>query len=119
MTTAEKNAVREIAKKLDVRKVDPRRFYFVNDGAYCWIGDRADLNAADARYLSALHRFAARPDEGKPDELAREKDDHYPDICGRTKCIAASHGSAGYVDFDDLPESWQDGSGLGPIRPLR
>lgn len=114
-----KLAVAKIRAKLSLKRLAPSRLYSVNDGAYTWIGDRADLNTADARYLAALHRWAENPSDGKPAVLeAEEEDEHYSDVCSRCTCFAATHGGAGIVSWDDLPEDWQDGSALGPISPL-
>lgn len=119
MTTTEKKAVSKIRAALGLKRLDPRRLYSVSDGAYTWIGDRADLNTADARYLAALHRWAENPSDRKPAVLEAEEDDeHYSDVCSRCTCFAATHGGAGIVSWDDLPEDWQDGSALGPILPL-
>jgi hypothetical protein len=102
MTNIEKNAVAEIRKFLQVSRLDPRRLFIVDDGQYCWIGDRDDLTAEDARTLCDL--------DGASEE-------EYAAICGRVRPLAVVSGH-GVVSWDELPESWRDGSALGPIAPL-
>jgi hypothetical protein len=102
MTTIEKNAVAEIRRFLEVSRLDPRRLFLCDDGQYCWIGDRAELTAEDAWTLGDL------------DDASEEE---YAAICGRLRPLAVVSGH-GVVRWEDLPESWRDGSALGPIAPL-
>lgn len=122
MKTATRAALAAIRRQLGVARLDPRRLYLVYDGAYHWIGDRAALTAELARKMAFAHREGCRPDlvtQRERDE-AQEKwgADWYSLACNSARCVAASHGSAGRADWDALPESWRDGSALGPIAPL-
>ena len=108
----------EVRKTCGVKRISPRRLFAVDDGAYTWIGDRADLSASDARDLRAIHAVGNRPDLADAETKDRADRADYDAICTRCRCISASHGSAGNVEFSDLPEDWQDGSALGPIMPL-
>jgi hypothetical protein len=103
--------------KLNLKRLDPRRFFCVDDGAYTWIGDRADLTAADARALRAINRVGTRPDLATAAEHAAAQAADYSGICHRVPCIAASCSSGHTVKWEDLPESWRDGSALGDIAP--
>ena len=100
-TADEKAAIAEIRSALKLKRLDPRRLYIVEDGAYSWIGDRAELTAANARILS---------------DVKNSTEEDYEKAC-RCRCLAASHGG-GDANFFYLPESWRDGSALGPISPL-
>jgi hypothetical protein len=100
-TADEKSAIAEIRAALKLKRLDPRRLYIVDDGAYSWIGDRAELTAENARILS---------------DVKNSTEEQYEAAC-RCRCLAASHGG-GDANFFDLPESWRDGSALGPISPL-
>lgn len=119
MKNKEKNAIKTIREKLNVRKLNPRRLYLVDDGAYHWIGDRADLTAADARALRAISAVGTRPDLADAETRNAADLADYDAICQRCSCIAASHGAAGIVRMDDLPQDWRDGYALGDITPLR
>ena len=118
MKTTTKSALAEIRDHLGVSRIDPRRLYQIDDGAYTWIGDRADLTAKDARALRAINRIGCRPDLATREERELAAATDYDALCGRCSCISATHGAAGIVRWDDLPRSWQDGSALGPIKPL-
>lgn len=107
-----------IRTKLNLKRLDGRRFFAVDDGAYTWIGDRAELTAGDAAALRAINRVGTRPDLASPAEKDAADAADYDAICGRVSCIAATHNSAGIVAWDALPESWRDGSALGEIAPL-
>lgn len=115
MTNATRKALANIRRQLGVSRLDPRRLYSVSDGAYTWIGDRADLSRPDARALRAIDRYATDPSRYPADGVTAEE---YTDICGRCPCVSATHGAAGVANWDDLPQSWRDGSALGPCRPL-
>ena len=117
MTTDTRTALAKIRAKLGLSRLDPRRLYIVDDGAYCWIGDRTDLSAADARALRAIDSVGGNPANASRDDRETAEAADYDAICNRSKAIAGTDGS-GLVDWDDLPESWQDGSALGPISPL-
>jgi hypothetical protein len=104
--------------ELNTKRLDSRRLFFVDDGAYTWIGDRADLTAADARALRAIHRAGTRPDLATAAEHSAAKAADYDAICNRVPCIASSCGSGRSVKWEDIPESWRDGSALGEIIPL-
>lgn len=97
-----RDVIASVRAACGVRRLDPRRLFAVQDGDCTWIGDRADLDEKDARALRAID---------ETDEA------DYAAICSRCRCISATNG-AGPVNWDDLPEDWQDGSALGPIRPL-
>lgn len=122
MKTTTKSAIAAIRRQLGVARLDPRRLYLVDDGAYRWIGDRAGLTADLARKIAFANRDGRRPDlvtQRERDEAdARWGADWYSLACNSARCVAASHGSAGRADWDALPESWRDGSALGPIAPL-
>ena len=118
MKTKTKAALATIRAKLSLRRLSARRLFRVNDGAYTWIGDRADLTAVDARDLRAIHVCGSRPEIADKATWARHKAADYDSICGRVPCIAATHGAAGIVRYEDLPADWQDRSALGPIEPL-
>ena len=118
MTKNTRTALAKIRAKLGLFRLDPRRLYIVDDGAYCWIGDRADLSTADARALQAIDACGRHPDRASLAERAACNAADYDAICNRCSAIAGTDGSCGLVDWDDLPESWQDGSALGPISPL-
>lgn len=108
-------SIASIRSRLGLRRLDPRRLYLVDDGAFRWIGDRADLTASLARCLRGAHRVGSRPDLATA--LDRAAADGYDAACGEVRAVASVCGS-GLVSWDDLPESWKDGSALGPIRPL-
>lgn len=108
----------EVRKTCGVARLNPRRLFAVEDGACTWIGDRADLDARDARDLRAINAVGARPDLADAETRRMADAAHYDAICARCRCISATHGAAGPVDWDDLPEDWRDGSALGPISPL-
>ena len=61
MTKNTSTALAKIRAKLGLSRLDPRRLYIVDDGAYCWIGDRADLSTADARALRAIDSAGGNP----------------------------------------------------------
>ena len=113
-----KQVIEEIRKTCGVKRIDPRRLFAVDDGACTWIGDRADLSAKDARDLRAVSAAGTRPDLADAETRRQADEADYDAICTRCRCIAATHGSAGPVRFEDLPEDWRDGSALGPIMPL-
>lgn len=117
MTKNTRTALAKIRAKLGLSRLDPRRLYNVDDGAYCWIGDRADLSTADARALRAIDSVGGNPANASRDDRETAEAADYDAICNRSKAIAGTDGS-GLVDWADLPESWQDGSALGPISPL-
>lgn len=113
MKNSTRKAIAEIREKLGLKRINPRRLYMVDDGAYSWIGDRADLTSADARLLKRVDFEGRRPDlAGKPQISAED----YSDACGRCRAIAGTHSSGAL--WENLPESWRDGSALGPISPL-
>ena len=118
MTKNTRTALAEIRAKLGLSRLDPRRLYIVDDGAYCWIGDRTDLSAADARALQAIDACGRHPDRTSLAERNACDAADYDAICNRCPCLSASHGGAGVASWEDLPESWRDGSALGPISPL-
>jgi len=113
-TSSAKTAI-AIRQWLSVKRIHPRRLYMVEDGAYRWIGDRADLSAPDARALKAITDYATDPSRHPADGISAEA---YTEICGRCPCLAATHGAAGIVSWEDLPEDWQSGFALGPIAPI-
>ena len=115
ITTDTTYAIACIRARLGLRRLDPRRLYLVDDGAYLWIGDRADLTAPLARCLRAAHRVGSRPDLATASDRAAA--DGYDAACSVVRNLASVCGG-GLVSWDDLPESWRDGSALGPIRPL-
>lgn len=117
MTKTTAAALAAIRQKLGLKRISPRRLYMVNDGAYRWIGDRANLTTKDARGLAVVSLLGSHPDRSTPELQAEHDSIEYGDICGRVGCVASLCG-AGYVSLDLLPESWQDGSALGPIKPL-
>ena len=118
MTQNTRTALAKIRAKLGLFRLDPRRLYIVDDGAYCWIGDRTDLSAADARALRAIDSVGGNPANASRDDRETAEAADYDAICNRCSAIAGTDGACGLVDWDDLPESWQDGSALGPISPL-
>ena len=118
MTQNTRTALAKIRAKLGLSRLDPRRLYIVDDGAYCWIGDRADLSTTDARALQAIDACGRHPDRASLAERAACNAADYDAICNRCDCLSASHGAAGVASWEDLPESWRDGSALGPISPL-
>ena len=113
-----KQVMDEVRKTCGVKRISPRRLFSVDDGAYTWIGDRADLTAKTARDLRAIHSIGSRPDLATAEDRETAEAADYDALCGGCRCISATHGSAGNVEFPDLPEDWQDGSALGPIMPL-
>jgi hypothetical protein len=121
MNTSQRSAIDAIRKHLGVKRLDSRRLYLVNDGAYKWIGDRADLTAELARQFAFAHREGTRPDLVTQAERAEAKEnwgeDWYSHACSQNSTIASTCG-AGPVNLRDLPEDWQDGTALGPIAPL-
>ena len=109
-----------IRAQLGVRRLDPRRLFLVNDGAYTWLGDRADLTAETARMFRLAHREGSRPDLVS-DAERREADaawgaDWYSRACASITCVASTSGAG--EDLTALPDDWRDGSALGPILPL-
>lgn len=110
--------IAEARKTCGVSRLDPRRLFLIEDGAYTWIGDRADLTAKSARDLQVIHLGAIAPDRATADDRALYDAIDYDAICNSCRCISATHGSAGPVKWDDLPDDWKDGSALGPIKPL-
>ena len=117
-TMNKRDVMASVRAACGVKRLDPRRLYAVRDGDCTWIGDRADLDEKDARALRVIEEVGLRPDLADDETRRRWDEADYDAICGRRRCISATHGSAGVVDWDDLPEDWQDGSALGPIRPL-
>jgi len=121
MKTTEKEAIAKIRAALGLRRLNPRRLFFVDDGAYHWIGNRADLTADRAAKLAFAHLEGTRPDRitraDRDQADATWGDEWYTDTCGNCPALASSCG-AGIVDIDDIPDDWQDGSALGPILPL-
>lgn len=119
MKNTEKKAIAAIRAQLGLKRLDPRRLYLVDDGAYTWIGDRAELTAELARKFALAHREGTRPDLVTDAERmdADEKwgGDWYSIACSATTCV---YNSAAGDDFAALPEDWRDGSALGPISPL-
>lgn len=113
-TITRKDTIAKIRASLGVKRLDPRRLFAIYDGAYTWIGDRADLDAKDARDLRAINVRGCRPDRNGP-ETTDGID--YNDVCRRVPCIASDCG-AGIVAMENLPEDWRDGSALGGIAPL-
>jgi len=113
--TTRKDTLAKIRAALGVKRIDPRRLFVIDDGAYTWIGDRAYLTAKDARDLVAINARGCRPDRHGP-ETTDGID--YDAICNRVSCLAASHNSAGVVSWDSIPDDWRDGSALGEITPL-
>ena len=100
-----------------------QRYYAANTTqrsryAYTWIGDRADLTAADARALRAIDSVGSNPAAATREDRETADAADYDAICNRCSAISGTDGSCGMVDWHDLPESWQDGSALGPISPL-
>ena len=114
------HALSSIRAALGLRRLSPRRLCLVDDGAYRWIADRADLTARRARILARVTEMARRPDRAARNarETSYAAMVGYDAVCGSVRNIASTCGS-GLVSWDDLPESWQDGSALGPIQPLR
>jgi hypothetical protein len=121
MNTTEKEAIAAIRAALKLSRLNPRRLFLVNDGAYRWLGDRSELDAKTASMLAFAHREGTRPDlitrEEREDADRRWGADWYSRACERVTNIASVCG-CGIVSFDELPEDWQDGSALGPIKPL-
>lgn len=118
MNTATKEAIATIRSKFSIKRLSPRRLFLIDDGAYTWIGDRADLSVKDAAALRAIHRIGTRPDLADADTKAAADAADYDAICNRVSAVAGTDGSCGIVDWDDLPESWRDGSDLGELAPL-
>jgi len=118
MNTKTRTALAAIRSNLSLSRLDPRRLYIIGDGAYTWIGDRADLTAADARSLRAIDSVGGNPANASRDARETAEAADYDAICNRCSAIAGTDGSCGVVNWDDLPESWRDGSALGPISPL-
>ena len=116
-TTDTTYAIASIRSHLGLRRLDPRRLYLVDDGAYRWIGDRADLTSVSARCLRGIAALGTRPDRASEQNRVDADSSDYDAICGSVRNLASTCGG-GLVDLADLPESWQDGSALGPIRPL-
>lgn len=112
-----KLAINEIKSSLKLSRLDPRRLFIVDDGAYKWIGDRADLTQDNASKLYIINRVATRPDLATREERDISSAATYDQLCRDIPAIAATCGG-GLVTFDDLPEDWQDGDALGPISPL-
>ena len=117
-TMTKRDVMASVRAACGVKRLDPRRLYAVRDGDCTWIGDRADLDARDARALRVIEEVGLRPDLADTETRRRWDEADYDAICGRCRCISATHGSDGVVDWDELPEDWKDGSALGPIRPL-
>lgn len=118
MISATKTALAELRAYLGLKRLSPRRLFVIDDGAYCWVGDRAELTAADARALRAIHQVGSRPDLADAATKAAADAADYDGICNRVGALACTDSSSGRVNWDDLPEDWRDGSALGPIRPL-
>jgi hypothetical protein len=100
-----RKALAEIRIQLGVRRLDPRRLFLVDDGAVRWIQDRSWLSIRDAHALRVVN---AATECGAPIPAHI----NYDDVCRRVGCIASSCGSWG--NWAALPESWRDGSALGP-----
>lgn len=118
MTTNTRDTLATIRAKLALKRLDPRRLYRIDDGAYTWIGDRSDLTAADARALRAIDSVGSNPARATREEHELAHASDYDAICNRVKGIAGTQGVCGGPNWDDLPEDWRDGSALGPISPL-
>ena len=112
-----KYAIDQIKVAIKVKRLDPRALFLVDDGAYQWIGARRHLTVKTASQLSAITRVGARPDCADSEDYATADAGDYDDLCDCTPQIASSCG-CGLVCMDDLPDSWQDGSALGPISPI-
>ena len=110
-------AIASIRSRLGLRRLDPRRLYLVDDGAYRWIGDRADLTSVSARCLRGITALGTRPDRASEQDRADADSADSGAICESARTLASACGG-GLVALADLPEAWQDGSALGPIRPL-
>jgi len=117
MKTSEKEAIRSIRETLSLTRLDPRRLYLVDDGAYQWIGDRAELTAATARQLRAIHEVGSHPDRVDPQTRCIADEADYDAICSDTLTIAATCGG-GIVAWTSLPDDWRSGYALGDISPL-
>ena len=111
------SAIACIRSRLGLRRLNPRRLYLVDDGAYRWIGDRADLTSISARCLRGIVAIGTRPNRASEQDRADADSADYGAICESVSNVASTCGG-GLVALADLPESWQDGSALGPIRPL-
>lgn len=118
MNAAQRTTVIAIRNLLRLRRLDPRRLFLIDDGAYRWIGDRADLTSAAARCLRGVHAIGTRPNRATKKDRADAESVDYSQVCGQIPCIASSCGS-GQESWSDLLPSWQDGTALGPISPLR
>lgn len=118
MTNKTKTAIAKIRSALGLKRLDPRRFFAIDDGAYTWIGDRSDLTAADARALRAIDSVGSNPARATREEHELAHASDYDAICNRVKGIAGTQGVCGGPNWEDLPEGWRDGSALGPISPL-
>jgi K+/H+ antiporter YhaU regulatory subunit KhtT len=103
MKTTEKEAVSKIRAALDLKRLDPRRLFIVDDGDCKWIGDRAELTAKQARDLSDILNCSTKD---------------YNDHCSALTNISATKATGIVKNWEDLPEDWRDGSALGPILPL-
>lgn len=121
MKSTHRKAIEVIRERLGVKRLNPRRLFLIDDGAYRWIGDRSELDAKTAAMLAFAHNEGNRPDsitrEEREDADRRWGADWYSRACDRVTNIASVCG-CGLVAFYALPESWQDGSALGPIHPL-
>ena len=119
-TTTTDTALASIRAALGLRRLNPRRLCLIDDGAYRWLADRADLTARRARIFARVTEMARRPDRSTlvARAASRRAAWAYDEVCGSVRNIASTCGS-GLVSWDDLPESWRDGSALGPIQPLR
>jgi hypothetical protein len=65
--TTQQESLAKIRTTLGLKRLDPRRLFIVDDGAYTWIGDRADLTVKDARDLRAINDRGCRPDRHGPE----------------------------------------------------
>lgn len=117
MKTTETSAIAKLRAKLGVKRLAPRRLFMVDDGAHSWIGDRADLDASDARALRAVDLVGRRPDLADAADRAAAAAADYDAICGRVRALASTCG-AGLVRMEELPEEWRRDRALGPIAPL-
>ena len=118
MTIKTKTAIARIRMALGVERLSPRRLFLVDDGAYQWIGDRADLTTEDARKLRAIDSVGYNPASATREEHEISRLADYDAICNNVNGLAGTQGICGAVRWEDLPESWRDGSALGPIEPL-
>lgn len=118
MTAKTKTALAKIRSSLGLKRLDPRRLCMIDDGAYTWIGDRTDLTASDARALRAIDAVGSNPATATREEHEIASAADYDAICNRVTGLAGTQGVCGGPLWEDLPESWRDGSALGPISPL-